>query len=474
MSKALQAGRNHAAGIFLFQAGILAIAAGLQYFWGPLSDDRFGPLSAVNFLMAMLVAVLSVTILLWPHETERSWLLPVAVPLLFALMAIVQLVFNFGLASETEPIDDLADLIPSFAASIMLLAVLRIYGAGVSFRIAAIAFAFHAAASLTDLFDDWLVTNLPIETALTDWLTMVASGLALTGYTCALLIQVARYFSPKREAAKGAISFVRLFNAAEETLLGGWFSAKVNDLHYFFWRLKTGGSSYSDFYAAQIATKLARGKSHKTLGNKQYGSGSTASTEIAHDEGSFASRGAELFELCLKLGLTERDIVVDYGCGSLRIGQHFIKFLQPKCYWGLDVTDSFYRIGLSMLPEEVLREKQPQCQVISEQNLLAAGLAGPSFIVCNAVLKHVPQSEFSLFMDRLLSLAGSGTRLILTFHSAPSLARIKGKSWAYPPDHVRSAITSRISNAHIEYLSKPKKPNRLASLIQKEIWLIET
>jgi hypothetical protein len=41
---------------------------------------------------------------------------------------------------------------------------------------------------------------------------------------------------------------------------------------------------------------------------------------------------------------------VDFGCGSLRLGQHAIRYLDRSNYWGVDLTDSFIRAGIDLLP----------------------------------------------------------------------------------------------------------------------------
>jgi cyclopropane fatty-acyl-phospholipid synthase-like methyltransferase len=188
---------------------------------------------------------------------------------------------------------------------------------------------------------------------------------------------------------------------------------------------------------------LNRGRAHVQLGTRQFASNNVAGTVPLHDTKSFASRGRELFEAIRALGLEPSHSVVDYGCGSLRVGQHFIRFLDSRNYIGLDVTDRFYLDGLSMLDRELLEAKQPGCEVISQRSLAATASRDPDFVVSIAVLKHVPPGELGHFFDNLAQLVKQHTRLVLVFTESDAESRIKGKSWSWTFERVARMITER-------------------------------
>ena len=85
---------------------------------------------------------------------------------------------------------------------------------------------------------------------------------------------------------------------------------------------------------------------------------------------------------------------------------------------GLDLTDRFYRDGLDLLPDSVAEVKQPNFRIISGDGLKEAAAASPDFIICYAVLTHVPPSETSALFDRLMSLKGIRTVILLSFYEA--------------------------------------------------------
>lgn len=116
----------------------------------------------------------------------------------------------------------------------------------------------------------------------------------------------------------------------------GWkLTALVVDFKFLLWKLRHPGARFSDYYAGTIAAGLKQGRSHKTLGNKRFLSGSLATGPGQLSQMESQTRGLNYFEVAVKYGLQPDHTCVDYGCGSLRVGQHLINYLQPGKYWGL-------------------------------------------------------------------------------------------------------------------------------------------
>ena len=58
-------------------------------------------------------------------------------------------------------------------------------------------------------------------------------------------------------------------------------------------------------------------------------------------------------------------ILIDYGCGSLRVGAHFIRYLDPGCYFGLELAEGLYEIGQEVIGRELLDGKFPRFGFVS-------------------------------------------------------------------------------------------------------------
>ena len=237
-------------------------------------------------------------------------------------------------------------------------------------------------------------------------------------------------------------------------------SAKVaivsNDLKWRLYRRRHPDAAYSDFYAHQITLKLDRGQPHKTLGRGNFKKYCIGIIGSKHDAESFSLTGLLQFEHLLSLGLHPDDVVVDFGCGSLRVGQHLIKYLHPGHYWGFDVTDRFFADGLALIGETVVDEKRPNLRKIGPDTLAEARRSSPRFVVSIAVLKHVPQNEIDVYFDHLMSLVGRKTKLLISFSAGPQGRRLLGKSWYNSIEFVEQQITLRRPDASFSRKCKEK------------------
>ena len=69
--------------------------------------------------------------------------------------------------------------------------------------------------------------------------------------------------------------------------------------------------------------ELVKGSAHPTLGDKLVAS-------------EYGASGRGFLKRLLDCGLEPHDTIVDYGCGTLRIGVNVIDYLDPGRYWGFD------------------------------------------------------------------------------------------------------------------------------------------
>lgn len=135
-----------------------------------------------------------------------------------------------------------------------------------------------------------------------------------------------------------------------------------------------------------------RGMAHATLG-----------ANLKHKE--WAQAGAAKFAKFLKwFPITKQSRVIEYGCGTFRIGRHFIDYLDTGCYFGLDVTEGLIDIGKSLLGDDEIARKAPQFAVIDEAGLARAEAFNADFVFSWAVAFHVHPDENGFYMRALARL----------------------------------------------------------------------
>jgi hypothetical protein len=205
-------------------------------------------------------------------------------------------------------------------------------------------------------------------------------------------------------------------------------------LRYRVWRMRNPAGGHGDYYAARITRRLDRGEGHSTLGpaeRRQPERRSTRGPTRASGTLDIRQRGSGTFRFLKSYGLDPLHKVVDYGCGSLRIGLHFIDHLAPEHYWGVDVTRRFFEDGLKMLDPGAIAAKAPRLDVISDETLREIRAWQPDWVFSISVLMHVPPAEIETFLRKVTGLLAPGARAVILFDQTPRNLQVAAMAWTY-------------------------------------------
>jgi cyclopropane fatty-acyl-phospholipid synthase-like methyltransferase len=174
-------------------------------------------------------------------------------------------------------------------------------------------------------------------------------------------------------------------------------------------------------HAKVVAGKLRQGKSHPTLG-----------ANLRNNE--WGAAGRKPFDKLMRhFPIRPDSRVVEYGCGSLRVGVHFLHHLNPRNYFGLDVVSDFYEMGQELVGAELLAEKLPRLAVIAEASVAEAAAFEADFVYSYAVVYHIPPDDLPAYFSNLARITCKpGARLAITaaIHDTP--VRYRPRSWAWP------------------------------------------
>ena len=167
------------------------------------------------------------------------------------------------------------------------------------------------------------------------------------------------------------------------------------------WQRQNPGKSFAEFYAETSAKKRSEGLPHANLG------GNLKTAE-------FGRAGTHFFKWLVELGLKPEHTLADYGCGTLRVGVHAIKYLEPGRYWGLEVSREFLEEGRKLVGEALLAEKKPHLHTISRQSVAEAASAAPFMVISTKVFNHVHPDELAEYFHNIMQIAGASGRAIVT------------------------------------------------------------
>jgi hypothetical protein len=140
--------------------------------------------------------------------------------------------------------------------------------------------------------------------------------------------------------------------------------------------------------------------------------------KLGHREyvgGLWDEMGRLQFDFLVAQGLKPSDVLLDIGCGSLRGGVQFIRYLDPGNYLGMEKKTELIRLGVSEeLGTELYQARGPE--------LIASGRFEfnrfskvPTYALAQSLFSHLIAADIDRCMDRLWSFVHPGCRFFATF-----------------------------------------------------------
>lgn len=198
--------------------------------------------------------------------------------------------------------------------------------------------------------------------------------------------------------------------------MGAWLKQWAWRRALAAWRAEHPDADYALFYAWYARARLRSGWHRpQTLG-------------LDNNRDFQRRRALAMRALLVELGLRPEHALLDYGCGSLWVGEALIEYLLPDRYEGLDVVDDFWREALGRLDPALVAAKRPRLGLVGSD--LDSPARPPDFVLATAVLMHVPPEGLVGFFARLLALAAGRTR-ILVGHELDRGDGLRGTVWRH-------------------------------------------
>ena len=154
--------------------------------------------------------------------------------------------------------------------------------------------------------------------------------------------------------------------------------------------------------------------------------------------GMWEEMGRLQLEFLRREGLTPEATLLDVGCGCLRAGVHFVRFLEPGRYYGMDVNASLVQAGLEReLPLAGLAGR------VAPDHLLVNGAfegwrfgVAFDYAIAQSVFTHLPAAAVAGALRELARCVRPGGRLYVTFFEC------KGEPIPESLLHERGGVTS--------------------------------
>ena len=124
--------------------------------------------------------------------------------------------------------------------------------------------------------------------------------------------------------------------------------------------------------------------------------------------------GALQFQFMVDNGLLPRHTLLDIACGSLRGGVHFIPYLDPGNYLGIEKERNLIRLGVKKeLSAAVVSDKRPAF-VVSDSFEFERFSKRPDYAIAQSLFTHLPPPMIVDCLTKLRHFAPE-CRLFATF-----------------------------------------------------------
>lgn len=129
------------------------------------------------------------------------------------------------------------------------------------------------------------------------------------------------------------------------------------------------------------------------------------------------------FEFLVSRGLRPDHALLDIGCGPLRGGVHFIGYLEPGRYFGVDVNESLLAAGYDVeLATAGLQHKLPRDNLLVDGEFQFSRF-GRRFdlALAQSLFTHLPLNHIRRCLHELARVMDPGAELYATFYECERL-----------------------------------------------------
>jgi SAM-dependent methyltransferase len=146
----------------------------------------------------------------------------------------------------------------------------------------------------------------------------------------------------------------------------------------------------------------------------------------------FDFMSATQFALLFQLGLRDHHRVLDFGCGSLRLGRLLIPFLQAGCYHGIDPNRWLIEEGIDReLGRGAIDLKQPRFAYNDDFNCHVFGRTF-DFIVAQSIITHTGPDLLRHLLATAAESMHETTMFLFSYIRENQPAQTPGMGWHYP------------------------------------------
>jgi len=131
--------------------------------------------------------------------------------------------------------------------------------------------------------------------------------------------------------------------------------------------------------------------------------------------------GGLQFEFLRQQGLRADHYLADVGCGALRGGIHFVRYLEPSHYCGMDINASLIEAGRRELRQAGIEGKQPHL-LVSDSFALTEFATHFDYALAISLFTHLTMNHIVRCLVEVRKVLRPEGAFYATFFQAPRIA----------------------------------------------------
>jgi SAM-dependent methyltransferase len=168
------------------------------------------------------------------------------------------------------------------------------------------------------------------------------------------------------------------------------------------------------------------------------------------------------FDFLIARGLRPDHYFLDVACGSLRAGVHFIPYLEPGHYLGIDKEEGLIRAGIDQeLSPAIYEEKRPVFVVDDKFSFGRFGVQ-PDFVMAQSLFTHLTGAHIRQCLRKLRNVIASAGEVYATFfepeHAAQANPQQSNSTKRFSYTRVQMDAFGRASGFQSEYIDDWSHP----------------
>lgn len=150
--------------------------------------------------------------------------------------------------------------------------------------------------------------------------------------------------------------------------------------------------------------------------------------------GKWDEIGQLQFDFLKNEGLIPNHKMLDIGCGTLRGGQHFIKYLKTGNYYGIDISEKAVEYANDFIINEGLSDKNPSIILNENKDLRFKDFDTLKFdfILAQSVFTHLQPQHIEECFANVMNIMHSKTTFFFTYFKADNYNQRNIKDFEYP------------------------------------------